>query len=207
MIKAIFYPCFVVMWILLSAVSIATSADRTTRLTVTVVDSFGGSIDPAKATLELREVSSSAEKIVEGFDGVINIPYGLYRLTVAAEPRFHKYQSELVMSGDSYHIRVGLIPKAFGDFEGPRPRTAVRGTLKGAQLDRAGLWGRLVPVYSTISRVRDLQIDEQGRFESMDIAPGAYILMILSGARIVRTREIRIDWYKSYSIEMDLTND
>lgn len=128
-----------------------------------------------------------------------NIPYGDYRLRIAA-PGFREYEQILRVYQPRVSVRIALSISRIVD----TPIPIVKGIIKPVSKDAANLWVKLMPVVHS-SCLMESRVQSDGSFQLAGFDPGEYLVVVIRETKVIYSKEISL--FKDInSIDVILTN-
>lgn len=171
-------------------------AEQTARLEIVPLTITGEIVQTGRVDLLQQGTRKSLRSNFRGWRGT-NIPYGEYVLRIEA-PGFRSHEQILRVYQPSVAVRVGLRVTLADD----EPLRQVQGRVTPADLNRAELWVKLVPVLAN-GPTMDARVLQDGTFSFGGIDPGEYLLIVIRGTSIVQTKQAKL--FGGEKIEIPLT--
>jgi len=159
-----------------------------TSVTILAVDPYGKILTPVRVT-QFEEDKTRGRDYSAQFSGAVgrNIPYGKYRVHVAAgdrviagDVRVWRPDALVVMSGPHMIIEAG---------SGSR---GVSGEVTGAGLVQPA-WVRIIKVFSEDLCCTIVPLSKEGTFSLGRVEEGDYLILVLSDGRVLFDGRVRIE--------------
>lgn len=179
--------------ILMPMLSVTFGAPSRGTLTLSIVDGFGNPVHrPVIQVLNAKDGIDYSPRFSS--NRAADLPFGRYHITIGCtlcETR----RLEIDLDQQRVDCLVGINMAPFGDPQPHSPEFEVRGMLIAARRHSetnaaAHVWIRLVPLF--LERSFQILADESGEFSIKHVAPGAYILVAIDGAKVIYSEQISV---------------
>jgi len=121
-------------------------------------------------------------------DTRIAVAPGKYVISVDAKG-FRDHVAVYELSSGKRFLTVSLV---LADIEAPQPdfRPSLRGRVGKSLLNNPPFWIRLVGI--TAEELRNVELEDTGRFEVHDLLPGRYMLLVMNGGAVKDYRIVEV---------------